>query len=123
MDGPPILISQACRFPAGRPRRRESADQLALIARVRPADGSEAIVTVSSRRFLYGARICLPGFMADDDAFCVEPGHAREIRLRSASSDVDRRKGSAPSDVDLRGGSLRALNLIGRLGLEVDGDR
>jgi beta-mannosidase len=100
------LLSQCFRFPAGRPSRRERPEQLGLSARVEPIDDRSARLTVTSTRFAYGVRAAIPGFSADDDAFCVEPGGERAIPLRRVS--------------DASGaGSLTALNLDGRMRLEM----
>jgi hypothetical protein len=53
-----------------------------------------------------------PGFVAEEDAFCVEPGRERSVLLRPR----------APESV-FRVGSLTALNLAGRLALEVQASR
>jgi urease beta subunit len=66
-------------------------------------------VSVHSRRFLYGARIDVPGFRSSDDAFSIEPGRGRELELVA-------RDGAAHAP---RGG-LTALNLNGRAPIEVE---
>jgi beta-mannosidase len=85
------LISQACRFVAGRPLVRLSATQLGLRATI-----EGATLAVTSRRLAYGVRIHGDGCTPADDAFSVEPGATRRIAL-----------GAPP-----RGGvSVSALNL------------
>jgi beta-mannosidase len=101
-------LSQSFRFPAGRTSGTESASQLGLRATFRSLDDRSATVTVATRRLAYGVRLHLPGFVADDDAFGVEPGHARTIELRPVN-DVAQ---SVPR------GHLTALNLVGRVPLE-----
>jgi beta-mannosidase len=104
-DGDPdaTFLSQAFRFPAGRPDRVEAADRLGLSAEARPCGDGVVRLTVRSRRLAYGVRIHAPGFAADDDAFSVEPGGSREVDLR-------------PRTPDLRfSGELSAINLTGRL--------
>lgn len=101
-------LSQSFRLPAGRPVRCESASQLGLSATIRHLDDESATATVASRRFAHGVRIHLAGFVADDDAFGVEPGHARTIELRRAG-------GSAGGG---GGGHVTALNLSGRVAIE-----
>jgi hypothetical protein len=59
---------------------------------------------VSTNRFAYGVRVNVPGFVADDDAFSVEPRRERHVALR--------RVGDAPGPA---GGFLTALNLAGRV--------
>ncbi|MGH2914308.1 MAG: glycoside hydrolase family 2 protein [Solirubrobacteraceae bacterium] len=108
LPSPRRLLSQSCRFPSSWPLSVESAPALGLAAVVGPVDG-EQVLTVSSRRFLYGVRATIPGFIAADDAFSVEPGHSRTVILRPAS--------------DLRaptGGTLTAVNLSGRIAIEVE---
>jgi beta-mannosidase len=100
------LLSQCFRLPAGRPSRRERPEQLGLTAAVQPLNERTARLKVSSTRFAYGVRAVVPGFRADDDAFCVEPGGERVIPLRRVSEASG-------------AGSLTALNLDGRVRLEV----
>jgi beta-mannosidase len=96
------VLSQACRFPAGRPIARQSAAQLGLSART-SMSGSEARLIVSSTRFAYGVRPSLAGFAPAEDAFCVEPGRRRTIMLEPIGLD------------QLTSGSLTAINLSGRV--------
>ncbi len=103
------LISQTFRLPAGRPLTRESAERLGVSVRLRPSGDGRAILSVNSRRFLYGARIDVPGFRASDDAFSIEPGHGRELKLVAR-----------PGAPEARRGGLTALNLEGRAPIEVD---
>ena len=104
-DGDPAgaLLSQAFRFPAGRPRTVESAERLGLSADVRPCGDGMLRLTVRSRRLAYGVRIHAHGFVPDDDAFSVEPGGSRLVDLRPGSADAR------------FGGELSAINLAGRL--------
>ncbi len=101
------LLSQSFRLPAGRPTGRESAATLGLAGTLRAAGDRQACVTVSTRRFAYGVRVRVPGFVAEDDAFSIEPGHGRELRLYPVGD------AATPS-----GGHLTALNLAGRVALE-----
>ena len=98
------LISQSCRNVAGLPIVRETAATMGLRATVRAAGDDRAEVTIAARRFAYGVRVEVPGFVPEDDAFSVEPGHSRTISF----SRVDRAATS-------RGGHLTALNLAGRV--------
>jgi beta-mannosidase len=104
-------LSQSFRFPAGRPARPESAARLGLHATLLGVGGESATATVASRRCAYGVRLHVPGFVAEDDAFGVEPGHSRTIALRRVEGD-----GQAA-------GHVTALNLVGRvpIGLVEDG--
>ncbi len=98
------LISQAARFPAGRPTRTESAGQIGLKASAQQLDDGLMRLTVSARRLAYGVRVLVPGFVPSDDAFCVEPGGQRIVLLE-------------PCEVGTQftEGSLTALNLDGRM--------
>ena len=102
-DADATLLSQAFRFPAGRPDRVEPADRLGLSADARPCGDGVIRLTVRSQRLAYGVRIHAPGFAPDDDAFSVEPGGSRQVDLR-------------PRTPERRfGGELTAINLAGRL--------
>jgi beta-mannosidase len=99
------LLSQALRFPAGRPRGTEPAERLGLTATLRPRDDGDADLEVAARRVVHGLRVHAPGFAPDDDAFGVEPGGSRTVRLRRTGA-----AGGPPPGV-----SLTALNLDGRV--------
>ncbi len=101
------LISQAFLFPAGRPLAPQSHSTLGLRAVAREtADGAE--LTVRSEGLAYGVRIHVPGYDPDDDAFSVEPGASRQVRLV-------RQKDVRP---DAESSILTALNLVGSVKLE-----
>ncbi len=100
------VLSQAFRHPAGRPASREPAGALGLTAEIRD-DGEAATVRIAARRFAYGVRIHLPGHVAEDDAFGIEPGHARTLRLHRLPHAAD----AQPS------GHVTALNLTGRVAI------
>jgi len=100
LDAPAKLISQAIRFPAGRPLGRDSADRTGVRVAAQPeADGSVTIA-IECERLLYGALLDIPGYELEDNAFSVEPGLVRTIRGQPANSLVR-----------FVGGSLKALNL------------
>ena len=61
---------------------------------------------MSSKRFAYGVRVRVPGYVPDDDAFSLEPGRAREVGLRRTGE---------PAGAT---GHLTALNLSGRVAVE-----
>jgi beta-mannosidase len=109
-DGPEgdqrALLSQSWRFVGGRPERRETAEQLGLTGRLRAMEGG-SLLTLSARRLVYGVRVNIPGHVPEDDAFCLEPGHERMLRLRAVDPEAD-----------LGGASVQALNLSGRLRLQ-----
>ncbi|MGH2867777.1 MAG: glycoside hydrolase family 2 protein, partial [Solirubrobacteraceae bacterium] len=96
------LVSQAFHMPAGRPTGRHTAAALGTEA-VLSASGEDApVLTVTSRLFAYGIRVNVPGCVPEDDAFSVEPGHSRQVKMRRIS------------DEEPSAGSLSALNLAGR---------
>ena len=101
-------LSQSFRFPAGRSLRPEAATRLGLEASFERVEGETATVKVASRRLAYGVRLHVPGFVALDDAFGVEPGHARTIELRR--TDFDAGSGEAAH--------VTALNLTGRVRID-----
>jgi beta-mannosidase len=89
-DEAEALLAQAFRFPAGRPLTIESAATLGIEATAVPSAPETVEVMIRSERLLYGARVAAEGWVADDDAFCVEPGHFRTVRLRRrAESPLD----------------------------------
>jgi hypothetical protein len=95
-------ISQAFRFPAGRPLRQQPPDELGLSGSLRRLGDGSLALALSSRRLAYGVRIHTPGFSSSDDALTLEPGVARCVALRP-----DRADGGAAN------GSLTALNMRG----------
>jgi beta-mannosidase len=100
------LLSQAVRFPAGRPLQALPAGELGLEGELRAAAGASAELVLRSRRLAYGVRVHVPGFVPADDALCVEPGTARRIALRPDGGT------GVP-----RGGTLTAINLAGRVAI------
>jgi beta-mannosidase len=98
------LMSQAVRFPAGRPLAAEPAGELGLTAGVRVLDGEIMQVSVRTARFAYGVRVCVPGFRASDDAFSIEPAGERSVLLSACESGAE-----------FAGGWLTAINLRGRV--------
>jgi beta-mannosidase len=98
------LLSQSFHFPAGRPTARDSAEQIGLDVSASAIDGGNVRLRLNSRRLAWGLRMHVPGFIPDDDAFSIEPGHARIVTMRPRASE------SA-----FISGSLTALNLAGRV--------
>ena len=105
---PAQLLSQAVYFPAGRPTTREPAQRVGIEAWSQPTAGGEVSLTVRTRRLAYGVRVHVPGFAPDDDAFCVEPGGERVVRLLPESNESQ-----------LSAGSVTALNLDGPVKINV----
>jgi beta-mannosidase len=97
-------ISQCFRFPAGRPARAEPAAALGLEAQSQPAGDGTVSVRVRSRRLAYAVRVRAPGFEPHDDAFSLEPGGERLIRLAPTLEGVD-----------YTGGEVSAANQRGRV--------
>jgi beta-mannosidase len=108
-DGARSLLAQSFRFPVDRPSRAESPAGLGLAAGLEAIGEDAARITVSTRRLAYGVRVHVPGFVPDDDAFSVEPGHAREVLLRRDEADAGQ-----PA------GYLTALNLTGRVAVRAE---
>ena len=77
------LLSQAFRFPLGRPIAEQTAEELGLVARL---EGST--VQLESRRVVHGIRLHLSGARAADDAFSLEPGRARVVALDRAPAEA-----------------------------------
>ncbi len=94
-------LSQGFRFPAGRPLWRESAERIGIEASAHPDLGDTIAVSVRSRRLAYGVLVHAPGFLPDDNAFCLEPGGERVLRLTPVASGAE-----------FVGGSISALNLM-----------
>jgi beta-mannosidase len=98
------VLSQAVHFPAGYPSGVESVEQLGLCATAVDTGGGAIAVSVRCKRLAYGVRVEMPGFIPNDDVFCVEPGRERTLVLRAGQP------GAAPVD-----GTLSAVNLRGRV--------
>ena len=101
-EGDSALISQAMRFPAGRPVAVESAARLGLRGGARVLSDGSLGLHVRSDRLAYGVRVRIPGFTPSDDAFSVEPGGERVVPLRPLKADAT-----------FAGGALTAVNLRG----------
>lgn len=102
------VLSRAVRFPAGPPAGTEPADRLGLAAELHSGPGGASRLVVRSRRLAYGVRVHIPGFIPDDDAFCVEPGVELTVPIRPVEP------GATPAR-----GALTALNLRGRVSVAV----
>jgi beta-mannosidase len=77
------LVSQAIHLPAGRPSTVESPDRLGLEAELRRDSTGTTVLSLESRRFVYGLRVQAPGMAAGDDAFSLEPEQARHLTLET----------------------------------------
>ena len=104
-DGEPTQhISQAVRFPAGRPLEREDPQRIGLSGIARAVPGGELELSLSCRRLAYGVRIHAAGHRPADDCLTLEPGAARLVRLSPHGV-----AGTAPLPW------LSALNMTGRV--------
>jgi beta-mannosidase len=101
------LLSQALRFPAGRPREIARAEDLGLVAEALPLPDGRLELTVRATRLVYGLRIHVDGMAASDDAFSVEPGGQRTVVLTPDGT-------GAPGAI-----AVSALNLAARVGVPV----
>ena len=75
------LLAQTARFPTGRPEKPEPVARIGLEAVAAPAADGSTTVTLRTRRLAWGVRLRSDGWIADDDAFFVEPAHPRRLRL------------------------------------------
>jgi beta-mannosidase len=105
------LISQAVRFPAGRPLEREAPEQLGLAVEGASLPGGEVQLTLTSRHLAYGVRVEADGFLASDDGFFIEPGGTRSVTLRPTSAE---RAVGGGKPVE---GKVGAANMHGQLDL------
>jgi beta-mannosidase len=105
------LLSQAFRFPAGRPLRQRAAEELGLEGTLHPRAQGMLALTLRSRTLAYGVRIHVPGYSSSDDALSLEPGVERELIL---DPEPHRRERGAPPS-----GWLTAINMRGRAQLAV----
>ncbi len=103
------LVSQAFRFPAGRPLSPERPAALGLEAGL-ASNGDDWWLRIESRRVVNCVRLHVPRYVPADDCFSLEPGGSREVRLRRVGADV-----AAPSV------TITALNLHG--GVRVPAER
>jgi beta-mannosidase len=113
-DAPPgeaRLLSQAMRFPSGRPLELEPREHLGLTATALPLSGGDVRVTLTSRRLAYGVRFHTPGFAPSEDDLSIEPGHERHVVLR-------RHAAGSPTG----SGMLSALNMIERIDVDLGGE-
>jgi len=102
----PRMLSQAVRFPAGRPLERETAEQLGLSVETAALASADVRVRLASARLAYGVRIEAPGYLPSDNGFFIEPGAGREVTLRRLAH-------ASACAV----GRLTALNMHGQLDL------
>jgi beta-mannosidase len=113
-DGEGRPLARAFRQPTGRAASAvaETADRLGLEGTLRALgpDSADVALALRARRFVDGVRVHVEGYLPDDDAFALEPGREHVIRLRPDAGGP----GGLPR------GHLTALNLAGRLALDVE---
>jgi beta-mannosidase len=107
------VISQSFRYPVGRPATLQPPSRIGLRGRLARDDDGRRTLLVGSDGFAYGVRVHVPGWVAGDDAFSVEPGHERVLELRSTSD---------PASPPAAAGTLTALNLAGTVRIAVGPD-
>ena len=112
-ESPARPISQAFRYPLGRPAATDAAERVGLRGTIRRAADGTASATIASTRYAHGVRIRVRGYEPDDDAFGVEPGHERTVRLRPRGGEVD---GVDPA----RPATLTAANVRGSVPIRVE---
>ncbi len=98
------IISQAFRFPAGRPLERDPAEILGLGASAETLPDGDLRLVLSSKRLAYGLEIHAPGFLPSDDGFSIEPGGERVVTLRPTHTDSS-----------LKDCRIGAVNMSGRV--------
>jgi beta-mannosidase len=103
-SGSHVPLAQSFRFPGQRTTERLPISELGLAAESKLlADGTVEIL-LTSRRFAWGVRVSVPGFLPDDAYFGIEPGGQRRITLTPVRPEV------APA-----GSVVTAMNAEGRI--------
>ncbi len=105
------ILSQALRFPAGRPLEREPPERLGLAAHAQPLSDGRMRLALSSRRLVYGVEIHAPGFLPSDDGFSIEPGGERVLTLRPCRPESS-----------LQDARVSAVNMSARVRITGGGD-
>ncbi|HTD45531.1 MAG TPA: hypothetical protein VK687_15190 [Bryobacteraceae bacterium] len=105
-----IPFAQSFRFPAGRTTDRMPISELGLAGESKVhADGTIEML-LGSRRFAWGVRVVVPGFLPDDAYFGLEPGGKRRILLTPV------RTGNTPANL-----TVTAMNAEGRFAVPIGG--
>jgi beta-mannosidase len=105
-----IPFAQSFRFPAGRATQRIPISDLGLAGESKVhADGTIEML-LGSRRFAWGVRVAVPGFLPDDAYFGIEPGGKRRILLTPV------RTGNTPANL-----AVTAMNAEGRFAVPIGG--
>jgi beta-mannosidase len=98
-----VPFAQTFRFPAGRATERIPISELGLTGESKAHVDGTIELLLSSRRFAWGVRVAVPGFLPDDAYFGIEPGVKRRILLTPV------RTGNTPANL-----SVTAMNAEGR---------
>ncbi|HEU4572668.1 MAG TPA: hypothetical protein VFR93_08265, partial [Candidatus Limnocylindrales bacterium] len=96
-------ISNAFRFPLGRPSSVHPVERIGLRGTLQPEPDGSLAATVASTRYAHGVRIRVPGFVPEDDAFGLEPGRERTVRLRRTAHTADIAVAGTLSAANVRG--------------------
>ena len=103
-----VPFAQSFRFPAGRPTERILISELGLAGESKAHVDGTIELHLSSRRFAWGVRVAVPGFLPDDAYFGIEPGVKRRILLTPV------RTGNTPANL-----SVTAMNAEGRFAVAI----
>jgi beta-mannosidase len=82
-----VPFAQSFRFPAGHAIRRTQISDVGLTGQANVLADGNIEVLLTSRRFAWGVRVAVPGFLPDDAYFGIEPCGRRRIVLRRVQSD------------------------------------
>jgi beta-mannosidase len=104
-------LAQAFHFPEGLPSQR--LRDIGLAARAQMNDDGSAELTVTTRGFAQSISVDVPGFVAQDEYFHLEPGGTRTLRLVPQSARA----------VPALRGSVSALNAWTAASLKVGNER
>lgn len=108
-------FAQCFRMPAGRPAARVAMGDLNLCGHARMLPGGAIEVLLSSRRFAWGVRAALPGYLAEDAYFGLEPGVERRIVLTRLGANREQ-----PGTLKSSTVTVTAVNAEGRLAIPVE---
>jgi len=98
-----VPFAQSFRCPAGRVTERIPISEMGLAGESTVHLNGAIELLLSSRRFAWGVRVAVPGFLPDDAYFGIEPGVKRRILLTPI------RTGNTPASL-----SVTAVNAEGR---------
>jgi len=105
-----IPFAQSFRFPAGRTTDRMPISELGLTGESKARTDGTIEMLLGSRRFAWGVRVVVPGFLPDDAYFGIEPGGKRRMLLTPV------RTGNTPANL-----TVTAMNAEGRFAVPIGG--